>query len=109
MNTSIGQPVEICGKEAWLRFDGIAHDATGFKITREGFNKRADLPEGYEKGRTPAQPNHMVDFFNCVRSRGTPKCPVDEAFIETATFLMSVESFMRKRMARWDAVNEEIV
>jgi hypothetical protein len=33
-----------------------------------------------------------VDFFNCMRSRGKPKCDVDEAFIQTATFLMSVES-----------------
>lgn len=109
MNTSIGQPVEICGKEAWLRFDGIAHDATGFTITREPFNKRADLPPGYLKGRTPAQPNHLVDFFNCVRSRGTPKCPVDEAFIETATFLMSVASYHQRRMVRWDPIKEEIV
>jgi predicted dehydrogenase len=109
MNTNIGQPVEFCGKEAFLRFDGIAHDASGFTITREGFNKRADLPKGYEKGKTPAQPNHMMDFFNCVRSRGTPKCPVDEAFVETATFLMSVESYQKKRLVRWDPSREEIV
>jgi len=51
----------------------------------------------------------MVDFFNCVRSRGTPKCPVDEAFVETATYLMSVESYKQKRRVRWDAVKEEIV
>jgi len=51
-----------------------------------------DKPEELEcgekkelEGKTPGQPNHMLDFFNCVRSRGTPKCPVDEAFIETAT------------------------
>ena len=109
MNTSIGQPVEICGKEAALRFDGIAHDAAGFTILPEKFNKNAALPTGYEKGKTPSQPNHMQDFFNCVRSRGTPKCPVDEAFIETATFLMSVEAWKQKRQVRWDPVKEEIV
>jgi predicted dehydrogenase len=109
MNTNIGQPVEICGKDATLRFDGIAHDVTSFEIQREGYNKRTDLPEGYQRGKTPDQPNHMLDFFNCVRSRGTPKCPVDEAFIETATYLMSVESFKRNRPVRWDPVKEEIV
>ncbi len=108
MNTNIGQPVEICGKEATLRFDAIAHDATRFTIHREGYCRRA-LPEGYVKGQTPGQPNHMVDFFNCVRSRGTPKCPVNEAFIETATFVMSVESYKRQRMVRWDPKKEEIV
>jgi hypothetical protein len=50
----------------------------------------------------------MMDFFQCVRSRGTPKCPVDEAFIETATYLMSVESYKQKRLVRWDKVKEAI-
>jgi predicted dehydrogenase len=109
MNTNAGQPVEICGKEATLRFDGIAHDVSSFTIEKEGYNKRKDVPTEYERGKTPSQPNHVVDFFNCVRSRGTPKCPVDEAFIETATYLMSVESFKQKRLVRWDAKNEEIV
>jgi len=74
MNTNAGQPVEICGKDATLRFDGIAHDVNSFVIKPEGYNQRHDLPEGYERAKTPGQPNHMVDFFNCVRSRGTPKC-----------------------------------
>jgi predicted dehydrogenase len=109
MNTNAGQPAEICGKEATLRFDGIAHDVTSFTIRPEGYNQRKDIPSEYQRGKTPGQPNHMVDFFNCVRSRGTPKCPVDEAFIETATYLMSVESFKQKRRVRWDAAKEEIV
>ena len=109
MNTNAGQPVEICGKEATLRFDGIAHDVNSFVIRPEGYNQRKDIPSEYQRGKTPGQPNHMVDFFNCVRSRGTPKCPVDEAFIETATYLMSVESYKQKRRVRWDAAKEEIV
>jgi predicted dehydrogenase len=108
MNTSVGQPVEICGKEATLRFDAIAHDANNFSIVPERY-ARKDLPKGYERGKTPSQPHHMLDFFNCVRSRGTPKCPVDEAFIESVTFLMSVESFKRGKTVRWDAAKEEIV
>jgi hypothetical protein len=35
--------------------------------------------------------------------------PLRGAFIETATFLMSVESYKRKRMVRWDPVKEDIV
>jgi len=34
---------------------------------------------------------------------------VDEAFIETATYLMSVESYKQKRRVRWDAAKEQIV
>jgi predicted dehydrogenase len=109
MNTNAGQPVEICGKDATLRFDGIAHDVDSFMIRPEGYNKRKDLPEGYERGKTPGQPNHMMDFINCVRSRATPKCPVDEAFVETVTYLMSVEAYHRHAMVRWDPVKETIV
>ena len=108
MNTNAGQAVEICGKDAMLRFDAIAHDASNFTIQREGYCRR-ELPEGYAKGKTPGQPNHMVDFFNAVRSRGQPKCPVEEAFIESVTAIMSVEAFKRQRMVRWDAVKEQIV
>ena len=103
------QPVEICGRDATLRFDAIAHDVTTFQILPEDHNTRTDLPKGYERGKTPRQPNHMVDWVNCIHSRGTPKCSTDEAFIETATFLMSLESYQQQRMVRWDAAREEIV
>lgn len=109
MNTGVGQPVELCGQEATLRFDGIAHDAGSFSVVPERFNDRKDLPKGYARGKTPWQPNHLEDFFNCMRSRKKPKCDEDEAFVETATFAMSVESYMRRRQVRWDAAKEEIV
>jgi hypothetical protein len=34
---------------------------------------------------------------------------VDEAFIETATYLMSIEAYQQQRTVRWDIVKEEIV
>jgi predicted dehydrogenase len=109
MNTGAGQPVEICGKQATLRFNSIAHDVQGFTIIPEPYNPRKDLPKGYVRGKTPRQPNHMEDWVNCIHSRGTPKCSTDEAFIETATSLMSVEAYKRCRVVRWDPVREEIV
>lgn len=108
-NSAALQPVELCGQEATLRFDGIAHDATTFTVIPEKFNQKTDLPKRYLPGKTPAQPNHLEDFFNCMRTRKQPKCNVDEAFIETATYLMSIESYNQKRMVRWDAEKEEIV
>jgi predicted dehydrogenase len=109
MNTTASQPVEICGRDATLRFDGIAHDVTTFEIEPAGYNRKPDLPKGYERGKTPGQPNHMVDWVNCIRDRGTPKCSTDEAFIETATFLMSLVSQQERRVALWDATTEAIV
>jgi predicted dehydrogenase len=109
MNTTASQPVEICGRDGTLRFDSIAHDVTTFEIIPADHKKKSDLPKEYERGKTPGQPNHMVDWVNCIQSRGTPKCSTDEAFIETATFLMSLVSQQEGRVVRWDAAKEEIV
>ena len=40
---------------------------------------------------------------------GRPKRNTEEAFIEMATALMSVESYRLKREVRWDAKREAIV
>ena len=109
MNTTDSQPVTICGRDATLRFDDIAHNVNTFEITPAAHNQRVDIPKGYARGKTPSQPNHMVDWVNCIRTRGTPKCSADEAFIETATFLMSLKAQQERRMVRWDAAKEEIV
>jgi predicted dehydrogenase len=109
MNATDSQPVTVCGRDATLRFNDIAHNASTFEIIPAGHNQRGDLPKGYARGRTPDQPNHMVDWVNCIRTRGTPKCSTDEAFIETATFLMSLKAQQERRMVRWDPVREEMV
>ncbi len=109
MNTTDSQPVTICGRDATLRFDTIAHDVSTFELIPAEHNQRAGLPKGYERGKTLNQPNHLVDWVNCIQSRGTPKCSTDEAFVETATFLMSLVSQQERRVVRWDAGREEIV
>lgn len=109
MNTTASQPVEICGRDATLRFDAIAHDVSTFEILPARHARTAVLPKGYERGKTSPQPNHMVDWIQCIQSRATPKCSTSEAFIEAATSLMSLVSQRQKRLVRWDPVKEEIV
>ncbi len=110
MNTGqTRQPVEICGRDATLRFDGIAHDVTRFEVLPEPHNKRQGLPSGFDPDKTPRQPDHMLDWVNCIKSREVPRCSTDEAFIETATFLMSLVSYQQGRRVRWDSEREEIV
>lgn len=109
MNTTDSQPVTVCGRDATLRFDTIAHDVSTFEVIPADHHQNSGLPKGYERGKTPNQPNHLVDWVNCIHSRATPKCSTDEAFIETATFLMSLVSQQEGRLVRWDASSEEIV
>jgi predicted dehydrogenase len=108
MNTNDSQPVTVCGRDATLRFDAIAHDVRAFEVIPAFHNRKSDLPQGYARGKTPSQPNHVEDWLECIRTRGTPKCSTDEAFIETATFLMSLKAQQENRMVRWDAAREEI-
>jgi predicted dehydrogenase len=109
MNTTDNQPVTVCGRDATLRFDTIAHDVTTFEVLPAWHLRKPELPKGYVRGQTPAQPNHMVDWLNCIRTRGKPKCSTEEAFIETATFLMSLKAQQEQRLVRWDPAREEIV
>ncbi|MBD3268428.1 hypothetical protein GF373_17310 [bacterium] len=117
MNTrQLSQPPEFRGKDAMLRFDGIAHDATHFDVYAEwSSQKYKDIEDKeepfmeFDPDKTPEQPSHMQDFFNCVRSRKKPKCHVDEAFVEAATAIMSVKALKEKREVRWNADMEEII
>ena len=122
MNSSTqGQVPEFRGKEALLRFDSIAQSVNNFWVYPEATSQKykdklesEEISTGkpmltYDPSTTPDIPSHMQDFFNCVRSRQRPKCHEDEAFIETATLVMSVAAYMSKREVRWDKEKEEIV
>jgi hypothetical protein len=71
--------------------------------------KMAEPTHEFDRATSEKWPSHMEDFLQCVRTGGRPKCNIDEAFIEIATALMSVESYRLKREVRWDVKKEAIV
>ena len=112
------QTPEFRGKDAMLKF-GEGHATFDVYAERPSKKYSAKIMAGdlstekpmlsFDPAKTPAQPSHMQDFFNCVRSRGRTKCNEDEAFIEAVTCIMSVESFKQGRRVRWDRAKQEIV
>ncbi|MBM3333112.1 hypothetical protein FJY63_00460 [Candidatus Sumerlaeota bacterium] len=110
------QDTEYRGKDALLKME-----EKGFEVYAEKVSKkyRAAIDKGkitlgkpfmtFDPKKTPAQPSHMQDFFNCIRSRKQPKDNEDEAFIEAVTCIMSVEACKQQRMVRWDPTKQEIV
>ena len=52
---------------------------------------------------------HLDDFFECVKSRGECKAPVEECFKATVGLTMAIQSFKTKRTACWDGQKERIV
>jgi hypothetical protein len=95
-------------------FDSIGQDAGRFEIYKDGpawtmGGRGPELVYRYDPSKAARWPNHMENFLQCVRTGEKTRCNEDEAFIETATFMMSVESYHKKRQVRWDHQKEEIV
>ncbi len=118
MNSKREQPPEYLGREGRLMFNNIGQIANRFWIYPDqpafaGTGKvPAKTPEPtytYDFTKGEKWPSHMDDFLQCVRTGGRPRCHIDEAFIEVATALMSVEAYHRKSEVRWDPMKEEIV
>jgi predicted dehydrogenase len=114
------QPPEFRGKEALLRFsEDVFYRSFDIYAERSSVKygeqiEAGQIPVGkpfrsFDPTQTPPQPTHMQDFINCVGSRQKPKCNEDEAFVETATFLMSLCAYQQKREVRWDSGKEEII
>lgn len=112
-----GQELEIRGKDALMKWNGT----NDFEVYPERVSKRykPDIDKGkiaqgkpmakFDPAKTPEQPSHMQDFFNCIRSRKPPKDNEDEAFVEAVTCIMSVEAFKQQRMVKWDPAKQDIV
>jgi predicted dehydrogenase len=115
MNSRRLQTPEFIGRTGRIIFNGIGQDATRFERFEDGpaytmaNESRPEPIQHFAPGKDDRQPNHMDDFLNCVRTREKPRCNEDEAFIETATILMSVQSYHQRRMVRWDSKREVIV
>ena len=63
----------------------------------------------FKAGKEHIKPDHMQDFLTSVRTREKTQCNEDEAFIEAAVLLMSIESYKQQRQVRWDPVAEKII
>ncbi len=113
-NSNRNQTPEFIGRNGRMIFNSIGQDASRFEVyedvaawTMGGQPREAVFR--FIPGKADRRPNHMEDFLQCVRTGQKPRCNEDEAFIETATLLMSVESYRQKRQVRWDREKEEIV
>lgn len=115
MNSNRNQTPEYIGREGRMIFNSIGQSANMFEVyADEKAYKPAVYPQAeptffFRPGKEHRREDHFHDFLNCVRTREKPRCNEDEAFIEVATLLMSVEAYKQKRQVRWDREKEEIV
>jgi hypothetical protein len=52
---------------------------------------------------------HMQNFFDCVRSRQEPICPLEVGFRSAIACQMAITSYRQQRTVRWDTNKEDIV
>jgi predicted dehydrogenase len=52
---------------------------------------------------------HMQNFFDCVRSRKEPNCPLEIGFRSAIACQMAIASYRQGRTVRWDPKTEDIV
>jgi len=110
------QVPEFRGKDALLKMTEDSFEVYAERVSKKyepriasGEIKAGEPFLKFDPSKTPEQPSHMQDFFNCVRSRKQPKCNEDEAFIEAVTCIMSVIAYREGRRVRWDPQKQEVV
>lgn len=114
MNSGREQTPEYIGKNGRIVFNGIGQDANRFEVFPDEPAWRMDSKPleptfAFDPASAASQPTHMEDFLQCVRTRQQPRCNPEQAFVECATLVMSVEAYKQKRQVRWDREREEIV
>ena len=53
--------------------------------------------------------NHMIDWFECLRSRKAPHATVDDGFAHSVACIMAAQSYWQGRRLYWDRKGERIL
>jgi len=73
--------------------------------------QKVNQPDGVEiLGRARTEPNaHMRNFLDSIRTGREPACPFELGYRVSVACRMAVESYLRQRTVRWDAVHDQIL
>jgi predicted dehydrogenase len=74
------------------------------KESRKASGKAPDIVGGSDSTQA-----HMQNFFDCVRSRKEPNCPLEIGFRSAIACRMAIDSYRLGKTVRWDENKEEIV
>ncbi len=71
-------------------------------------DKKDELPAPKGTFRNPT-PEHLANFFDCVRSRSEPNSPFEIGFRSAIACRMAVEAYRRGTTVRWDPTTEALI
>jgi predicted dehydrogenase len=84
--------------------EGKHHNHTSAAQEMTSGSKGADIVGGGDETYA-----HMQNFFDCVRSRKQPNCPLELGFRSAVACRMALVSYREGRRVKWDTEREEIV
>ncbi len=118
MNVSVEQPEEVL--ISWASGFGnnqlgVTEDVLGDNGTIQRANQvrylpqKVNSPTGTEMtGNAKAVPHeHMLNFFDCIRSGKEPNCPFELGYRVAIACRMAVDSYRFGRTMRWDPKRED--
>jgi len=97
----LGNYAQIIGTEGWvaLSYMGLLTEPDSLRTSRIG---PGDV-------HLPASAGHEANFVDCVRTRRTPVCPVDDAVRSDLVSQLSDIAIRTRRTITWDPVAERIL
>jgi predicted dehydrogenase len=104
-NRHIGTNTFILGRDASIEVHG-----NWCRLFEAEWKKGARKEPLYEMKRGELEvTSHMRNFIDSVRGLDKPRCGIERAWEEAVVIVMSVESYQRQKMVKWDAAREEII
>jgi len=98
---SLGNYAQIIGTDGWvaLHYLGLATEPDSLRTSIIGPN---DV-------HMPRSPGHEANFIDCVLSRKTPVCPIDDAVRSDTISQLTDIAVRTRRKITWDPTAERII
>lgn len=99
------------GDDLLLGTRGTIHRDKSERVTYvpQGSHKSEEQPGSAEVPDEDLTLNHMQNFFDCVRSRKEPNCPLEIGYRSAIACRMAITSYRSGRAVHWDSEKRAIV
>jgi len=98
LGNDYGNSYKLYGDQGVLKLDNLRAPV----YTAEGGSKNKGVIKGVNDVTPIDQPDHFLNWLQCLRSRKQPHAPIDAGFQHSIACLMAVESFYSGRRISYD-------
>ena len=99
-----GNSFKFFGDQGVLKLDNLNAPV----LTAEGGSKNKGAIRGENPVEAVEQPDHFLNWLQCLRTRNTPHAPIDAGFQHAVACIMAMESFDSGRRTVYDPAARKI-